>query len=197
MCSFENETMKLASGCIHFVPSYHFVNVSFVMCSYHLSVCLAVHCFGHKLTRKCRDIIFFLGLVWKLKSPWRLQRKLVHFHLHHLQSRRGFEVPKIALILNIMCFRFQLVTVDCCWVQRLTSQILYRASFLSSQRMCLVAWPSLSLAQWEDMAQGSPHVQSQPKMFGFLVKMNQAHMIHCLVLIFLAWSNWVAASFDV
>jgi hypothetical protein len=25
-------------------------------------------------------------------------------------------------------------------------------------RLCLVVWPSLSVAQWEDQAQGSPHV---------------------------------------
>jgi hypothetical protein len=34
-------------------------------------------------------------------------------------------------------------------------------------------------------------------MFGCLVKMNQTHIIHCLVLILLDWSNWIAASFHV
>jgi hypothetical protein len=65
----------------------------------------------------------------------------------------------------------------------------------SRRRMCLVAWPSLSLAQSEDQAQGSPHIKSQQTMFGCLVKMNQTHIIHCLVLFFFAWPNWVADSF--
>jgi hypothetical protein len=34
-------------------------------------------------------------------------------------------------------------------------------------------------------------------MFGCLVKMNLTHMTHCLVLIYLAWPNWDATSFDV
>jgi hypothetical protein len=41
-----------------------------------------------------------VGLVWKLKSPSGLkglERKLVYFYLNSLQSRRGFEVSKVAL----------------------------------------------------------------------------------------------------
>jgi hypothetical protein len=34
-----------------------------------------------------------------------LERKLVHFHLNPLQSRRGFEVPKVALREEIVEFQ--------------------------------------------------------------------------------------------
>jgi hypothetical protein len=42
-----------------------------------------------------------------------------------------------------------------------------------------------------------PACTEPTKMLGCLVKMNQAHMIHCLVLIFVVWPNWVAANFVV
>jgi hypothetical protein len=43
-----------------------------------------------------------LGLVWKLKFSWVLEKKLVHFHLNSLQYRREFEVPKVALRVDLV-----------------------------------------------------------------------------------------------
>jgi hypothetical protein len=42
-----------------------------------------------------------------------------------------------------------------------------------------------------------PACTEPTQMFGCLVKMNLTHMTHCLVLIYLAWPNWDATSFDV